>query len=57
MGASEKTRNVSDQFKGRAKEVAGAVTGNSDLKLRGRAEQASASLRQSFEKLKDAIKL
>jgi uncharacterized protein YjbJ (UPF0337 family) len=57
MGASDKTKNAADQLKGRAKEAAGAVTGNSNLKLRGRAEQASASLRQSFEKLKDAVKL
>jgi uncharacterized protein YjbJ (UPF0337 family) len=42
------------ELKGRAKEAAGAVTGDDEKRAEGRADQASGKARQAGEKLRDA---
>ena len=54
MGFDDKTENKTEDLKGRAKEAAGSVTGNDDLKNEGRADQADSSVKQAGEKVKDA---
>jgi uncharacterized protein YjbJ (UPF0337 family) len=43
-------KNV-DKAKGRAKEAAGAVSGNSRLKNEGRADQAKGSIKNAADKV------
>jgi uncharacterized protein YjbJ (UPF0337 family) len=50
MGSSGKT----DEIKGRAKEAAGAVSGDDELRREGREDQAEGKLRQAGEKARDA---
>jgi uncharacterized protein YjbJ (UPF0337 family) len=45
-------KNV-DKVKGRAKEAAGAVTGDSELKNRGRVDQAKAAVKNAVDKVAD----
>jgi uncharacterized protein YjbJ (UPF0337 family) len=51
MDASNKGKDV----KGRAKEAAGSVTGDKDLKDKGRADQAKAAARDKVDKAKDKV--
>jgi uncharacterized protein YjbJ (UPF0337 family) len=55
MGIDDKAENQGTDLKGRAKEAAGAVTGDDDLKAEGRADQAEASVKKAGEKVKDAV--
>ncbi|WP_028653688.1 CsbD family protein [Nocardioides halotolerans] len=55
MGFDDKVDNKTDDLKGRAKEAAGSVTGDDDLKHEGRADQAESSVKQAGEKAKDAV--
>jgi uncharacterized protein YjbJ (UPF0337 family) len=55
MGIDDKAKNKGRDLKGRAKEAAGAVTGDDDLKNEGRADQAESSIKQAGEKVKDAV--
>lgn len=55
MGIDDKTENSSQDLKGRAKEAAGSISGNDDLKNEGRGDQAEASAKQAGEKVKDAV--
>jgi uncharacterized protein YjbJ (UPF0337 family) len=55
MGLDDKTDNKADDLKGRAKEAAGSITGDDDLKSEGRADQAESSVKQAGEKAKDAV--
>ena len=54
MGIDDKAENTGQDIKGRAKEAAGAVTGDDDLKHEGRADQAESSFKQAGENVKDA---
>ncbi|MGV9413556.1 CsbD family protein [Nocardia sp. NPDC003693] len=55
MSAAE---NKAEEFKGRAKEAAGSLTGDEDLKAEGKADQGSSKVKQhvdeAAEKVKDA---
>ena len=42
------------ELKGRAKEAAGALTGDDEQKDEGRADQAEGKIRQAGEKVRDA---
>jgi uncharacterized protein YjbJ (UPF0337 family) len=42
------------ELKGRAKEAAGAVTGDDEKRAEGRADQAGGKARQAGEKLREA---
>ncbi len=55
MGAVNTTKNTALKVGGRAKEAAGAVVGNEDLKAEGRTDQLRAAIRQSGNRLEDAF--
>jgi uncharacterized protein YjbJ (UPF0337 family) len=55
MGLDDKADNKGQDLKGRAKEAAGSVTGDDDLKNEGRGDQAESSVKQAGEKAKDAV--
>lgn len=44
-----------DKGKGRAKEAAGAITGDRDLKNRGRADQAKGEVKKAVDKVAGAV--
>jgi uncharacterized protein YjbJ (UPF0337 family) len=44
-----------DKAKGRIKEAAGAVTGESELKNRGRGEQAKGSIKKAVDKVQESL--
>jgi uncharacterized protein YjbJ (UPF0337 family) len=46
----------SDELKGRIKEAAGALTGNDELRDRGKADQAVGKAKQTLKKVVDSIK-
>jgi uncharacterized protein YjbJ (UPF0337 family) len=56
MAATDKVKNTAQTTKGKVKEAAGKATGNDKLRAKGKADQTKGSLKQSGEKLKDAIK-
>lgn len=45
-----------DELKGRAKEAAGSITDNKDLKREGKADQAAASVKNKVENAVDSVK-
>ena len=45
-----------DEAKGRVKEAAGSLTGDDKLKGEGRADQASASVKDTVDKAADKVK-
>ena len=45
-----------DDMKGRAKEAAGDVTGNDDLRREGKVDRASGSIQDKLDRLTDKIK-
>ena len=53
--STTRPRTRAEDLKGRAKEAAGSVTGDDDLKAEGRADQAESSVKQAGEKVKDAV--
>jgi uncharacterized protein YjbJ (UPF0337 family) len=44
-----------DKAKGRAKEAAGALTGDKDLKNRGRSDQAKGAVKGALDKAIDTV--
>ncbi len=55
MSLGDKISNKAEEFGGKAKETAGHATGNEELKAEGRADQASAGLKNVVEDVKDAV--
>ncbi len=53
MGVRDKFENKAEELRGRAKEAAGAASGDDDLRDEGQADQASSSVKQGVEKAKD----
>ncbi|WP_182349149.1 CsbD family protein [Tomitella gaofuii] len=53
MGVQDKFENKAVELRGRAKEAAGAASGDEDLRDEGQADQASSSVKQGVEKAKD----
>lgn len=45
-----------DEIKGRVKEAAGALTGDSKLKREGKADQFAGKVKQNIEKAIDKVK-
>jgi uncharacterized protein YjbJ (UPF0337 family) len=45
-----------DEGKGRLKEAVGSLTGDSDLKQEGKADQARASVKDKVDKAADKVK-
>ena len=56
MGVGDKIQNAGEEAAGTVKETAGRATGNQSLEAEGRADQASANVKQAGEKAKDAVK-
>ena len=52
----DKNEGAMDKLKGRAKEAAGAVTGNEEKKSEGRADQDSGTFKEKKGKIKDVFK-
>ena len=55
MGIEDSMRRAGDEVAGRAKEMWGDLTDNERLEAEGERESAMGDLKQSGEKLKDAI--
>ena len=56
MATDDKLRNQGEELKGKTKETIGRATDDEELEAAGRADQAKANLKQTGEKVKDAIK-
>ena len=56
MGLDDKISNKAEDLKGKVKEGAGKATGNEQLEGEGKADQASSSLKDGVEHVKDAGK-
>ena len=54
MSTKDRASNRIQDTKGRVKEAAGSITGNDDLKNKGKTDQAKAELKNAGEDLKDA---
>ena len=54
VGTKDRASNRAQDAKGRVKEAAGSVTGNRDLKNKGKTDQAKAGMKNAGEDLKDA---
>jgi len=51
----DKGEGTLDKVKGRAKEAAGAVTGNKDQKSEGRSDQTKGAAKEKKGKVKDLL--
>jgi uncharacterized protein YjbJ (UPF0337 family) len=56
MGIDDKISNTAENAKGKVKEAAGKATDDERLEAEGKADQASADIKQAGEKVKDAFK-
>jgi uncharacterized protein YjbJ (UPF0337 family) len=56
MSALDKAKNAVEDVTGKAKEALGKVTGDKDTQAEGKADQATADLKNAGEKVKDAFK-
>ena len=54
MGTKDRASNNAQDVKGRVKEAAGSITGNDDLKNKGKTDQAQAGVKNAGEDVKDA---
>jgi uncharacterized protein YjbJ (UPF0337 family) len=54
MGNKDRASNNAQDVKGRVKEAAGSITGNDELKNKGKTDQAKAGLKNAGEDVKDA---
>jgi uncharacterized protein YjbJ (UPF0337 family) len=55
MSAEDKVQNMGEKAKGEIKKVAGEMTDDDRLKAEGEMDKTKADLKQSGEKLKDAV--
>ncbi|MGJ9411788.1 CsbD family protein [Aeromicrobium sp. CF4.19] len=56
MGIADKAKNAAEDLAGKAKEAVGDATNNDDLKAEGKKDQASSSVKDAGENVKDAFK-
>lgn len=56
MATIDKAENSAQRTKGKIKEAAGQVTGDDDLRAKGKADQIKGNLKQAGEKVKDALR-
>ncbi len=52
MGSEHK----GEEFKGRAKEAAGSLKGDDDMKREGKADQASSTVKEKVDSAKESVK-
>ncbi|MBI1378519.1 MAG: CsbD family protein [Frankiales bacterium] len=55
MSTEDKLKNATEKATGATKETVGKVTGDDSMRAEGKLDQAKADLKQSGEKLKDAV--
>ena len=53
MGIGDKISNKTEDLKGQGKEAAGKATNDPELEGEGKGDQASASIKDGVEKVKD----
>ncbi|WP_370287691.1 CsbD family protein [Nocardioides sp.] len=56
MGLADKAKNAAEDLIGKAKEVVGDATNDDKLKAEGKKDQASSSVKDAGENIKDAFK-
>jgi len=56
MATKDKVKNTAQVTKGKVKEAAGKMTGNTKLKHDGKKDQMKGNVKQSGEKVKDALR-
>jgi uncharacterized protein YjbJ (UPF0337 family) len=56
MTMGDKIKHAGEQAVGKAKEAAGKATDDPELQSEGRGDQASADIKQTGDKLKDAAR-
>ena len=56
MSTAKKARNTVDRLAGQAKEKIGDATGNARLRNEGKTDQVKARVKQTGERLKDAVR-
>jgi len=56
VGLDDKAQHQATDAKGKAKEAAGAVTGNEDLKAEGKDDQGQAKAKEAGRHVKEAAK-
>jgi uncharacterized protein YjbJ (UPF0337 family) len=56
MAATDKAKNSAQRVKGKVEELVGKVTRDDRLRIKGKADQMKANLKQAAEKVKDAFK-
>jgi uncharacterized protein YjbJ (UPF0337 family) len=56
VALEDKARNTVETARGKAKDVAGRVSGDQDLENEGKADQVVGHLKQAGEKVKDAVR-
>ena len=56
MSGMDKMKNKVEELGGQAKEHTGRATGDEQLEAEGKTDQASGSLKQAGEKVKDVFK-
>ena len=55
MGLDDKIENKAEDLKGKAKEAAGEVSDDDELKAEGETDQTKADLKDAKENVKDAF--
>lgn len=55
MGLEDKIKNAAQDLRGKAEEAVGRVTGDHEKEAEGKADQATADLKDAGEKVKDAF--
>ncbi|HEY6577075.1 MAG TPA: CsbD family protein [Mycobacterium sp.] len=56
MSTAKKARNTVDRLAGQAKERIGEATNNPRLRNEGKADQVKARVKQTGERIKDAVR-
>ncbi len=56
MSFTDKFRNKAQELRGRIKRNTGEVTGDRNLQASGRADEVKGKLKQTGEKIKDALR-
>ncbi|MCR6483579.1 CsbD family protein [Amycolatopsis sp. OK19-0408] len=56
MSLGDKIGNKAEDFGGRAKETAGKVTGDDELRAEGQADQVKAGVKDAVDKVKNVLK-
>ncbi|MGC5026299.1 CsbD family protein [Tsukamurella sp. DT100] len=56
MGIADDAKNKAEDLKGRAKEAAGAATGDDDLKAEGQADQGLAAAKEKIADVADKVR-